>query len=105
VIANYPEPAETGGMMGAIIAQTVVGAGQTTLNFLDAFCVTVRCKEAQRQRRSSLEIARIEQETAAITAQGQLAGVATAKRTQQTVLVLGFGVLALATYFIAGRGR
>lgn len=91
--------------MGAIIAQTVVGAGQTTLNFLDAFCVTKRCREAQRQRATDLEIAKLSKEGIELQAGAALAAAKAGQRTQQTAIVLGFGVLALGAFYLSGRNK
>ena len=98
-------PSESGSLQAAVIAQTIVGAGQTTLNFLDAFCVTKRCREAQRQRSTDLEIAKLNKEGLELQAGAALAAAKAGRRTQQTAIVLGFGVLALGAFYLSGRNK
>ena len=102
-----PETGAAGGgaLVGAMIAQTVVGAGQTTLNFLDAFCVTKRCRENQAQRRTDLEIAQLQKEGLELQAGAAIAAAKAGARTQQTIIALGFGVLALGAWYLAGRSK
>lgn len=101
MIRHFPESG--GALAGGVIAQAVGGIAQTTLNYLDAFCVTDRCKEAKRQRRDNLKIAQLQLEAQQTAAQVAVAQVAASKRTQTTMLLLGFGALGLGAWYIAGR--
>jgi hypothetical protein len=106
VITPYTSTPETGsGLVGAMIGQVVVGAGNTTLNFLDAFCVTQRCKEAKKQRAADLEIAKLQKEGIELQAAAAQYAAKQGVRTQQTIIILGFGTLALGAWYLAGRKR
>ena len=101
MIQHFPESGSA--VAGGVIAQAVGGIAQTTLNYLDAFCVTVKCKEAKRQRQAGLQVAQLQLEAQQTAAQVALAQVTTSKRTQTTMLVLGLGALGLGAWYLAGR--
>ena len=101
MIRDFPETGSA--VAGGVIAQAVGGIAQTTLNYLDAFCVTTRCKEAKRKRKSDLAIAEIQLEAQQTAAQVAAAQLAAGKRTQTTMIVLGLGALGLGAWYLSGR--
>ncbi len=97
-------PSEIGSVAGGgAIAQAVVGASDSVLNWLHAFCVTEACKNsvlAQAQAGEMAELAYKGQELDYAAAQLKARSGA---RTQQTIVILGAGALGLAALWILGR--
>ena len=95
----YVAPQETGQAWIGMVSQAVVGAGATTLDFLDAFGVTERSKlEAQRVAMMP-ELAEMELEAARLKAKTAEARMQMA----DTILVVGLSAAGLGALWLMLR--
>ena len=85
----YARAHETGQAWAGMIPQAVVGAGATTLDFLDAFGVTERSKLEAEKIRMLPELAAMELEAAQLNA-----------KMAETILIVGLSSVGLGALWI-----
>ena len=100
-----PYAPETGSaaLATGFITTSVSALGQTTLGFLDAFCVTDRCKDARAAVAANEAAAEMGLEAAKYQALGAGLQAKAAMAQQRTILIIGGGALGLAAYWLLRR--
>jgi hypothetical protein len=96
---------ESGSALGwtGVITGAVTGVSNTILDWMDAFCATEACAEAQKNREASVRVAELNKEAAdaAVIAAG--VRYKSGLGVQKTATYLGFGALGLGAIYLLTR--
>lgn len=95
---------ETGNAMAvAAVGNMVTGVSDSVLNWVDAFCVTDRCKNAKKQSEDMKEVAQLGVQAKQYEALAAAQTAKTAAARTRTYLILGVGALGLGAVYLYAR--
>ena len=97
-------PPESGNAMAvAAVGNMVTGVSDSVLNWVDAFCVTDRCKNAKKNSENQKDIAEMGLKAKQYEALAAVQNAKSSAASTRTTLILGAGALGLLAVYLFAR--
>jgi hypothetical protein len=90
----------TGAIFGGVSALS-----NTVLGWLDAFCVTSRCEEAAKDRKTAEAVAEAQVQASKWNALGTAAGGKAQAQVAQTITIAALGAVGVAALWVVSRPK